>query len=160
MFLFYNALERNFEICFHKIVSFDIAIGAPFDRCCSELIINSKCANHMEWGFRTKYVLFFQLMWLLLKMLCFFIHCFLYTFFPFSAGNLSSLVVPAAAIGVVGYGYMWLKVWNCLDSYCFCNSFINLWLIVNTVYFSVTSNCCFIKGCKLFIRLFDYPEFL
>lgn len=30
----------------------------------------------------------------------------------FFAGNLQSLVVPAAALGVLGYGYMWWKVRN------------------------------------------------
>lgn len=32
------------------------------------------------------------------------------TLFLFIIGNLASLVVPAAAAGAVGYGYMWWKV--------------------------------------------------
>lgn len=31
-------------------------------------------------------------------------------FFSFGSGNLTSLVVPAAAVGALGYGYMWWKV--------------------------------------------------
>lgn len=49
----------------------------------------------------------------------------------FSTGNLSSLVVPAAALGALGYGYMWWKVWNCLPTWILVhsfNSFIGLWL--------------------------------
>jgi hypothetical protein len=85
-------------------------------------------------------------MWQLRKMLCFSTHCFLYVFI--SAGNSSSLVVSVAALGVAGYGYIWWKVWNYLNFCSFCDSFINLWL---TVYFSVTSICCFMKGRKLLL---------
>lgn len=79
--------------------------------------------------------------------------------FPFSAGNLSSLVVPATVLGVAGYGYMKFKVWNCWDPCCFCNGFISLWL---TVYFSVTTSqyLLFHKGSQTVIHLFDYTEFL
>jgi hypothetical protein len=55
-----------------------------------------------------------------------FLHQFFFLYlFPFAAGNLSSLVVPAATLGAVGYGYMWWKVWNCLDYCCFCKLLLN-----------------------------------
>lgn len=74
--------------------------------------------------------------------------------FPFSAGNLSSLMVPAAVVGAAGYGYMRFKVWNFLDPCCFCNRFISLWL---TVYFSVITYqyLLFHKGLLL-IHYFTY----
>ncbi|PTQ42234.1 hypothetical protein MARPO_0031s0188 [Marchantia polymorpha] len=34
---------------------------------------------------------------------------------PSSGGNLGSLIVPAAVLGVAGYGYMWLKGWSFSD---------------------------------------------
>lgn len=60
-----------------------------------------------------------------------FMHCFSNCLFSFLIGNLSSLVVPAAALGALGYGYMWWKVGNCLHGFLhtFLNNFISLWLM-------------------------------
>ena len=60
-------------------------------------------------------------------------HCFSDCLCSFLTGNLSSLVVPAAALGALGYGYMWWKVGKLLA-----------WILAH-----------FLNNCSVFI-LFQY----